>query len=196
MRTLKSLRLAFGTLIMMFITTQAITAQTYSLDKAGSTVKVDGTSNIHDWTITSDDFQGSMNATVENGQLLKLEALEFTVPAESLKSGKGGMDKNTYKALNTKTHKNITYKLEKVKSLEGQPAGKCKIHTSGYLTIAGTKKLVDITFDATVSANKITLTGSKEIKMTDYKVDPPKAMMGTITTGDAVTVGLKATFTK
>ena len=196
MKTLRSLQLALGTLVMAFFITLPAAAQTFTVNKTGSSIKVVGTSNIHDWTITSETFQGSMTATVENDQLLKLSNLEFTVPAESLKSGKGGMDKNTYKALNTKTHKNITYKLEKVKSLEGQPAGKCKIHTSGYLTIAGTKKPVDVVFDATVSANKIILTGSKEIKMTDYKVDPPKAMMGTITTGDAVTVGLKATFTK
>lgn len=180
----------------MFIATQALTAQTYSLDKANSSIKVDGTSNIHDWTITSEDFQGSMTATVENGQLLKLEALEFTVPAESLKSGKGAMDKNTYKALNTKEHKNITFKLDKVKSLEGQPAGKCRIQASGHLTIAGTRKPIELVFDAAVSGNKISITGTREIKMTDYKVDPPKAMMGTITTGDALEITMKATFNK
>ena len=195
MKTLRSLQLALGTLVMAFLFTLPAAAQTFTVTKTGSTMKVDGTSNIHDWTITSAAFQGSLSATLENGQLVKLEKLEFTVPAESLKSGKGGMDKNTYKALNTKTHKNITYSLDKVKSLDCS-AGQCKISTSGYLTIAGTKKPVDIIFNATVSADKIVLSASKEIKMTDYKVDPPKAMMGTITTGDAVTVSLKATFTK
>ena len=55
---------------------------------------------------------------------------------------------------------------------------------------------MDVTFEVKVSADKITLTASKEFKMTDYKVDPPTAMLGTITTGDAVTITLKTVFTK
>lgn len=196
MKTLKSIQLALGTLVMMCLITLPATAQSFTVNKTGSTIKVDGTSNVHDWTIISDAFQGSLTASLENGKLVKLEKLEFTVPAESLKSGKGGMDKNTYKALNTKTHKNISYTLEKVKKQDCTSAGQCKISTSGYLTIAGTRKPVDVIFDATVSADKIILTASKEIKMTDYKVDPPTAMLGTITTGDAVTITLKTVFTK
>ena len=195
MKTLKTIKLALGTLALVFFFTQLITAQTFTVEKTNSTIKVDGSSNVHDWTIISESFQGSLTASFENGKLVRLETLEFSVPAENLKSGKGGMDKNTYKALNTKTHKNIIYKLEKVKTLDCNAAGQCKISTSGYLTIAGTRKPVDVIFEAKVSADKIILTGSKEIKMTDYKVDPPTAMLGAITTGDAVTVSLKATFT-
>ena len=195
MKTLKSIQLALGTLVMMCFITLPATAQTFTVSKTGSVIKVDGTSNVHDWTITSEAFQGSLTAILEDGKLVKLEKLEFSVPAESLKSGKGGMDKNTYKALNTKTHKNITYTLEKVKNQDCTSAGQCKISTSGYLTIAGTRKPVDVTFEVKVSADKITLTASKEIKMTDYKVDPPTAMLGTITTGDAVTITLKTVFT-
>ena len=100
MKTLKSIQLALGTLVMMCFITLPATAQTFTVSKTGSVIKVDGTSNVHDWTITSEAFQGSLTAILEDGKLVKLEKLEFTVPAESLKSGKGGMDKNTYKALN------------------------------------------------------------------------------------------------
>lgn len=196
MKTLKTIQLGIGALVMMFLFIQPIHAQTFTISKTGSAIKVDGTSNIHDWTIISESFQGSLTATVENDKLVKIGNLEFTVPSESLKSGKSAMDKNTYKALDSKTHKNITYKLEKVKGVDCSAAGLCKITTSGTLSISGVKKPVDITFDATVSANQISISGSKELKMTDYKVKPPTAMLGTITTGDAVTISLKATFTK
>ena len=68
--------------------------------------------------------------------------------------------------------------------------------TSGYLTIAGTKKLIDLTFDAKVTGDKITLTGDHQTKMTDFKVDPPTAMFGTITTGDEVNIKFQTVFTK
>ncbi|HER41035.1 MAG TPA: YceI family protein, partial [Salinimicrobium catena] len=98
--------------------------------------------------------------------------------------------------LDTDKHKRITYELTNVKNLDCTSNSSCKITTSGYLTIAGTKKPVDLTFDAKVTGNQITLSGSKKIKMTDYKVDPPTAMFGTITTGDEVNIKFEAAYSK
>ena len=47
-----------------------------------------------------------------------LRAFEFAIPAASLKSEKDGLDKNMYKALNTKEHPQITFSLKK---MEGAP---------------------------------------------------------------------------
>ena len=66
----------------------------------------------------------------------------------------------------------------------------------GNLTIAGATKPLEIIFDAKVSSNKIVLSGSKSLKMTDFKIDPPKAMFGTITTGDEVIIKFETVFTK
>ncbi|UJH90754.1 YceI family protein [Antarcticibacterium sp. 1MA-6-2] len=135
-------------------------------------------------------------AEFADGQLVKINQLEFAVQAESLKSGKSGMDKNTYKALKTDSNKDITYKLNKVNNIDCVTAGSCKVTTSGTLTIAGTSKPVEITFDAKVTGDKVTLTGSKSLKMTEFKVDPPTAMFGTITTGDQVNIKFQSTFSK
>jgi hypothetical protein len=34
----------------------------------------------------------------------------------------------------------------------------------------------------------VTFTGSKKLKMTDYKIKPPTALMGTLTTGDDIEI--------
>lgn len=196
MRTLKNLKLVLGSALLMIVTAQISIAQTYNLNNSASTLKVEGTSNVHDWELDAKEQQGKLVAEIADGQLVKLTQLEFTVKAESLKSGKSGMDKNTYKALNTDKHKQITYKLNKVNNLDCVSAGSCKVTTSGTLTIAGNSKPIDITFDAKVTGDKITFTGSKAIKMSEYKVDPPTAMFGTITTGDQVTIKFTSTFNK
>ena len=196
MKTLRNIKLVVGTLILMIVSAPFSIAQTYNLNNTASTLKVEGTSNVHDWTVEAKDQNGKLVAELANGQLVKISQLEFTVKAESLKSGKSGMDKNTYKALQTDKHKEITYKLNKVINIDCVSAGSCKVTTSGTLTIAGTSKPVEIIFDAKVTGDKLVLTGSKNLKMTEFKVDPPTAMFGTITTGDQVNIKFQSTFSK
>lgn len=170
------------------------TAQSYKLNNKASNLVIEGTSNIHDWEINVEQISGEMQAVFENGKLLKIENLAITIPGTSLKSGKGGMDKNTYKALNTDKNPNITYKLEKVDKIDYTSDSKCLITTQGKLFMAGSSSIVKIVFEAKISEGKIELAGSKELNMKDFGVDPPTAMFGTITTGEKVNVKFKTVF--
>ena len=196
MNTSKNLYLTLASFLILFFTAQVTIAQTYKINNKASKVKVEGTSNIHDWEIEAEELQGSLTVVIEEGQLVKIDELTFIVIAESLKSGKGGMDKNTYKALNTNKYPKITYKLEKVSNIDCISKEKCKVLTEGLLNIAGTKKQIDLILDAGVEGNKITLAGNTDIKMTDYNVEPPTAMFGTITTGDQLKIKFKTVYTK
>lgn len=195
MKTLKQLKLVFASLILMVLATQISVGQTYHLDNASSSLKIDGTSNLHDWKIVAENQKGELLADFEDGKLTKIKQLEFIVIAESLKSGKSAMDKNTYKALNTKKHEQIVFILNKVNSINCT-ANSCKVSATGNLTISGTTKPINITFDMEIGESKISLTGTKNIKMTDFGVDPPKALFGTITTGDAIDVIFQSSFKK
>ena len=104
------------TAVLLF--SYGVNAQTYKLNNKASSVLVDGTSNIHDWTIEAENTGGVLSVKFDDGKLEQIDKLEFNVVAESLVSGKGGMDKNIYSALNTDANKNIIYKLEKVNSIE------------------------------------------------------------------------------
>lgn len=196
MNTSKNLYLTLASFLILLFTAQVTFAQTYKINNKASKVKVEGTSNIHDWEIEAEELQGNLTVVIEDGQLVKINELTFIVIAEGLKSGKGGMDKNTYKALNTKKYPKITYQLEKVSNIDCTSKTKCKVLTEGHLNIAGTKKQIDLILDAGVEGNKITLAGNTDIKMTDYNVEPPTAMFGTITTGDQLTIKFKTVYTK
>lgn len=196
MKTLKQLKLVFVSMIVMAGAIQISQAQTYQLNNGISKLKVEGTSNIHDWEIVAEKQQGKLSAEVEDGKITKIEQLDFTVTAESLKSGKSGMDKNTYKALSTDKHKQIVFKLTKVNSIDCSTTNSCKIAATGNLTIAGKTNSIDIAFDVKIYGTKIIFTGSKTLKMTDFGVDPPKAMFGTITTGDEIVIKFESSFLK
>ena len=155
----------------------------------GVKLVIEGTSNIHDWDIKSD--KGSCSSIFDiskTGSLNGVSYINFTVPAESLKSEHKGMDKNTYKALNTAKYASISFTAA---SVTVKPAGSTNyfLTARGRLTISNVTKDVVLTATGVMNADKsITYSGAYQLKMTDFNVEPPTAMLGTIKTGNLVTV--------
>jgi polyisoprenoid-binding protein YceI len=164
-------------------------SQTYTLKSNEGEVLVTGTSTLHDWEEVAEQRSGTL-VLDKTGELPRINSLKFIVEAESLKSGKDAMDKNTYKALDTKSHKQIEFQLKETKSVSPivSTSNRFKVVTLGSLTIAGKTNVVEITFNLTVQDGKVTLVGKQPLKMTDYGVEPPKALLGTIKTGDEIEV--------
>lgn len=103
------------------------------------------------------------------------------------------MDNKTWEALKSETHPTITYQLASVKSIEKTAAG-YQIKASGKLTIAGETRTVDMTVDAKVLADgSVQFSGSKSLKMTEFNMTPPTALLGTLKTGDEVTIVFNVT---
>jgi polyisoprenoid-binding protein YceI len=102
------------------------------------------------------------------------------------------MNKKTRNALKADDHKSISFKLTKAEIVPG--TGKAfSVKTTGQLTIAGKTNTVTTTVKGEVLANgNLQLTGALPVTMSTYGVDPPTAMLGTLKTGDDVTVHFKA----
>lgn len=180
---------------LLILTGQIIHSQTFKLLPSRSEIKVEGTSNLHDWDITSKSQSGNIDVVFENGKLVEIKNLLVELNPESLKSGKSGMDKNTYKALKTDKFKKISFRLNRVTSINGN-SGTYSINANGNLTIAGESKPIRLQFTLKSDGNTITLVGNHKLLMTDFKIDPPKALMGTITTGNEVNIVFNNTFSK
>ena len=101
------------------------------------------------------------------------------------------MDKKTWKALNANDFPNIYFHLTDFENV--QPVdGLFNTKVSGKLTIAGVKNVIQFSVKGKELANnQIEIIGSKTLKMTDYGIKPPKALMGALTTGDEVTVDFR-----
>jgi len=150
-------------------------------------IMITGTSTIHDWEMTSN--QADLKAAFETdaaGIPTKLASLNLSIPAESLKSGKGAMDKNAYTSLKTDKNKLITFQLTSA-TINGKT-----IDTKGNLTIAGTTKPIEIntTFE-TQGDGSLKFKGSKKIIMSEFNVEPPSFMFGSVKTGDEITLSFE-----
>ena len=160
-----------------------------------ATVTIAGTSSLHDWTEVSKQASSTAIFVFESDKLT-IHDVSFTVPAKSLKSEHSSMDNNTYKALNADKYPNITY-VATTGTITRIDASTYSAKTTGHLSIAGTANATDIAATVKVNADKtITVTGSKKIKMTDYKVDPPTAVFGTIKTGNEITISFNCRYVK
>jgi len=71
-----------------------------------------------------------------------------------------------------------------------------KLVALGNLTIAGKTNKVELAFNLTLNGDKVELVGKKAFKMTDFGVEPPKALLGTIKTGDEIEVHYNTIWTK
>ena len=155
--------------------------------QSSTRLTISGTSSLHDWTMKSESTTCDAVFQINSqGDPLQLISMAVSVPAESLKSGKSGMDKNAYSALKTDKNKQITFQLASGK-IEGKT-----IRCVGSLTIAGTTKQIDVDATYTILPDgSIQCKGSKTLAMRDYNVEPPSFMFGTVNTGNEITVSFE-----
>ena len=194
---MSKLKTQFGTLLTLLIVVcnfNTLVAQDSKVVLAESKLKVLGTSNLHDWEIDAKAMSGKATMAIEAGDLKSIKNLDFAVEVEQLKSGKSGMDNNTFKALNSKTYKTINYKLVSVTKITETSAGNFTVETQGDLTISGVTKRINQTFTVKLVGKKAIFSGKTKIDMTVYGVKPPTALMGTIKTGKEVTIDFKVTY--
>ena len=194
---MSKLKTQFGTLLTLLIVVcnfNTLVAQDSKVVLAESKLKVLGTSNLHDWEIDAKAMSGKATMAIEAGDLKSIKNLDFALEVEQLKSGKSGMDNNTFKALNSKTYKTINYKLVSVTKITEISAGNFTVETQGDLTISGVTKRINQTFTVKIIGKKAVFSGKTKIDMTVYGVKPPTALMGTIKTGKDVTVDFKVTY--
>jgi polyisoprenoid-binding protein YceI len=170
-----------NTIILFFI---ALATMTYGQQVSNAKVFIDGTSNLHDWTTeaTSPVVRGSFDLDATGVQ--KIDGLTVTFQVKNIKSTKGStMDGNTHKALKEDKHPQITFKATDYK-FDGQ-----NITAMGTLEIAGKRNPVTIKAKAVKnSKGGFTVSGQHPLKMTDYGITPPKALMGTMKTGNDITI--------
>jgi len=168
-KTINRVFILLSLLTVVVFYAQSVTGKSFK-------VSVNGTSPMHDWTMTSTSavFTGTVNGnTITN--------VKFVMASKNLKSEKGKMmDNKAYKALKADANPNITFTAASL------PLGKSNV--AGKLTIAGVTRNVNITVNVEKNGNSYKITGSESLKMSEYGMETP-GFLG-VTTGDAVTVNV------
>lgn len=149
-----------------------------------SKMTISGTSTLHDWESDVEEFNSTAN--LEKG---KVVSASFTAKVKSIKSGKSSMDENTYEAMKAEQFPKIKFTTQNI-----EPNGE-GVNISGDLTIAGTTK--EIHFKVNIeqwSKESMVVSGFHTFKMSEFGIEPPTAVFGTIKTGDKITINFELTY--
>ncbi|MEQ9467447.1 MAG: YceI family protein [Ekhidna sp.] len=151
-----------------------------------STMVITGTSSLHDWEMTVNEFD--VTATITDTQV---QNLKVTIKSKSMESGKSIMDDKAYDAVEADDYPEILFTAKSLQISGGKITGK------GNLTIAGESREIDLTAQILKNgSSEMQIQGSVPLKMTDFDIEPPTAMFGTLKTGDEVVINYDITITK
>jgi polyisoprenoid-binding protein YceI len=163
--------------------------KSFSINLAKTSVKISGTSTLHDWDEVVKKVDGTASLVLgESNAVEGISSLNVNFYSSSLSSGKSGMDDKTTEALKATTYPKISFVLSKVISNK-VIKGANQITVSGNLSIAGVTKNITTTGYCAVNASgELNIIGSQSLDMTQYGVTPPSAMFGTITSGKDISI--------
>ena len=150
---------------------------------------VAGTSTIHDWVMESSEARGQGDFEIEQGKVTGVRNLEVIMPVKSLKSGKKSMDGNAYEALNEKRHPDITFRVTRI-----TPGSGNRLDVEGRLTVGGNTRTIHTKVEATATGNTVTAKGGFSMKFSEFDLEPPTAVFGSIKTGDELEIAYELTF--
>lgn len=187
-------------LLSLAIPYAAVSQSTFRLSAKDSQMIIRGTSTLHNWQCRVEQPSGQMTGELSNGNIQDIKSLAMGVMVTSIRSidEKGAyyeksMDKNVYKALQSEKYPNITFSFSRInkKTLVGK---NIVMEATGILRIAGVSKEITFQVQSTPRTGGIVFEGKLPIKMTEYKIEPPTAIFGTIKTGNEVTLEFKMAY--
>lgn len=170
----------------------AVKAQTFGVKSYKLTVS--GSSSLHDWESNVEKLEAKGSFVVTGNALTDLKDVVVKIPVKAIKSTKGKlMDNKTYDAFNHEKNPLIVFTMTGKKINEANQM----LEVTGNLTMAGVTKAIDLSLKYKVlPGGELQVSGSKKLVMSQFKIDPPTAMMGTIKVGDDVTVTFELTLSQ
>ena len=164
--------------------TGSVQAQSLKINSKTSSMTIFGTTNVHNFKSNVELIKGEL---VINSSR-KVQSLNVEIPVRSIKSGEKGMDNKTYEAFNDKKFPTISFQLVDASSLQIS-GDEINVMVTGNLTMAGTSRKISFkTTGKKLKPGVYEFKGSIPLKMTDFKMKPPTAMLGVMKVGDAITL--------
>ncbi|MEM1137404.1 MAG: YceI family protein [Bacteroidota bacterium] len=167
-------------------------------------VNIEGSSTLHSWKAVVSNVEGELMAgnkfakkKLKEGEEVGIVSLKFGV--ETIDGGRGDtMNDKIKKALKSSESPYIEFKSTKpaiVKTIINKADNTFNIVSKGELTMAGISKPVEIELEGKyIDASTIQFTGKRDMKMSDFDIEQPSAMFGTIVAGDDITINFNLLF--
>jgi polyisoprenoid-binding protein YceI len=154
----------------------------------------DGKSTVRDWSCKAPVMQATLTlAEAATAAVLAGDepqaSTTFIVPTMKLDCDNGTMNNHMRKAIAAEKFGEITFALKAYEAIPEAGAA-TKGTLRGDLTIKGVTKEVALPVEfVAAGASGLRVKGKYELKMTDWGVEPPKLMMGTMKVREMVTIG-------
>lgn len=157
----------------------------------------EGSSNVNEFECNATNYTGEATLPGYNdaSSLLNIDSellfIKVDIEVDSIDCGKRKMNSDLREALQADSFPEITFVFDDAEllSLPQSIDDGFEIEVQGYLTVAGTTKKISFSTDAYfLDDRRVRATGQSTIKMTDYGVKPPTALMGLIRADEELTV--------
>jgi len=157
---------------------------------------VAGTSTVRSFRCQAGTFDAKVGSSAAEAVVAVLagekavSAVEVTVPVDRLDCRNSTMNEHMRKALKAKEFPTIAFKVasyELARADEG-----VDVTLTGTLTLGGVEK--PVTVAARVKGRddgQLLVTGTHEVRMTEFDLKPPKLMLGTMRVDEKIKVGFE-----
>lgn len=172
---------------LLLLNIQAISTASspFYLDKTTSKITILGTSSVHDWEIKVSDFNCDAAIQLDENKQASVSDVHVVCEVKNIESDNRIMTNKTYKALDGDKHPQIQFKASEIATVS--PGSEASI--KGKLTIAGQTREISLPFTLVAeNGQMVKIAGKVPLKMSDFKIEPPTAMMGALKTGDAIEI--------
>lgn len=169
----------------------------YTINNGQSSMSIQGGSNVRSWDANVTEINAQITADIdallaldsENNGVLRLS--EFRIPVKKINSNNNTLTRNIHKYLKESDHPEIFFTLDEatVKPSSNGNSNEFEVITKGVINAAGTDKEVLFTINGTIKDDgSIILAGVSEMTFSDFNLDRPSAMLGTVRANDEIEI--------
>lgn len=162
--------------------------------KPESRVWFEGTSTVRDWSCKATQIQATIDgeaaapaAVLDGRKAVRTVDVVFPVASLDCQDGNRTMNNHMRNALNATQHQTIRFTLSDYTLAKGASTTG---NLQGQLTINGQTRAITVPVQFANAAGALRVTGRYPLPMTQWGVQPPRLMMGTLKVGDTITVNL------
>lgn len=158
--------------------------------KPESKLWFDGTSTVRDWSCKAPTIQAAIDAEAAAGAAVlegrkAVRTVDLTFPVATLDCENRTMNNHMRNALNATQHQAIRFRMTDYTLAR---AATTTGTLQGQLTINGQTRPITVPVQFANAAGALKVTGRYPLAMTQWGVQPPRLMMGTLKVGDTVYV--------
>jgi hypothetical protein len=159
--------------------------------REGSRLWLDGDSNLHAWKCDASEFTPELRLErpAPDASPTQVDRAVLNVPVAKLECGHGKMNDNLRKALKAGEFPSIMFVVTGAEFFDTGTKGALEVLAKGHLYVAGEGRDLEFQVSGTDTGDgALRIRGRVTIKMTDFGIQPPTAMMGLLKTKNEVTI--------